>query len=214
MHAASGFFSKWNLNINYDKTKCLTFNKRGDKGKHVFKIKGNPLENVKSYKYLGITISSKNCSLQCTLNDLSVKANRALFSLKTNLNLLKMPIKLLLKIYDTMVVPILLYGAEVWAASGKFTPDKWDKTAIEKQHTSLLKQILGVNRSTQNIAIRAEFGRLPLLLNSHARVWNYIKYLRKKPDSFVKEAYKIDSDLDTKNAHFKEIELGIKQLIV
>ena len=29
-----------------------------------------------------------------------------------------------------IVVPILLYGAEVWAASGKFTPDKWEKTAV------------------------------------------------------------------------------------
>jgi len=179
LDAASSFFSKWNLNINYDKTKCMTFNKRGDKEKHILSINGNQLENVKSYKYLGITISSKNCSLLGTLNDLSVKANRALFSLKTNLSLMKMPINILLKLFDTMMVPILLYGAEVWAASGKFTPDKWDKTAIEKQHTSLLKQILGVNRSTQNIAIRAEFGRVPLLLNTHARVWNYIKYLRK-----------------------------------
>ena len=92
-------------------------------------------------------------------------------------------------------------------------PDKWDKTEIEKQHTSLLKQFLGLYRSTLNIAIRAEFGRLPLLLNSHARVWNYIKYLRKKTDSCVKEAYKIDNELDIKNAHFKEIEVGIKQLI-
>ena len=41
---------------------------------------------------------------------------------------MKMPIQLLLKIHDTMVVPILLYGAEEWVASGKFTPDKWDKT--------------------------------------------------------------------------------------
>ena len=128
LDAAADFFSKWNLNINYDKTKCITFNKRGDKGKHVFKINGNPLENVKSYKYLGIHISSKNCSLQWTLRDLSVKANRALFSLKTNLNLMKMPIQLLLKIYDTMVVPILLYGAGMWTASCKFIPAKCDKT--------------------------------------------------------------------------------------
>ena len=110
-----------------------------------------------------------------------------------------------------MVVPILLYGAEVWAASCKFTPDIWDKTETEKQHTSLLKQILGLNRSTPNISVRAEFGRLPLLLNAHVRVWNYIKQLRKKTDSCVKEAYKIDSDLDIKNSHFKEIEVGIKQ---
>ena len=157
---AADFFSKWNLNINYEKTKCITFNKRGDKGKHVFKINGNPLENFKSYKHLGIHISSKNCSLKWTLRDLSVKANRALFGLKPNLNLMKIPIKLLLKIYDTIVAPILLYGAEVWVASCKFG----DKTEIEKQNTSLFKQIFGLNRSTPNIAVRAEFGRLlPLL---------------------------------------------------
>ena len=62
LDAASDFFSKWNLDINYDKTKCITVNKRGDKG-NVFKIKGNLLENVKSYTYLEIYISSKNCSL-------------------------------------------------------------------------------------------------------------------------------------------------------
>ena len=127
LDAAVDFISKCNLNINYDKTKCITLNKRGDKGKHVFKINGNPIENVKSYKYLGIKISSKKCSLQRTLRDLSVKANRDLFSLKTNLNLMKMPIQLLLKIYDTMVVPILLYGAEMWVASGKFTPTSGTK---------------------------------------------------------------------------------------
>ena len=117
---------------------------------------------------------------------MSVKANRAIFSLKPNLNLMKMPIKLLLKIYETMVVPILLYGAELWAESCKFTPDKWDKTEIAKQHTFLLKQILSLNMSTRNIAVRAEFWRLPLLLNSHVRVGNYIKYLRKKTRSLCK----------------------------
>ena len=163
----------------------MSFNKRGDKEKNIFTIQGTPLENVKSYKYLGITISNKNCSLLGTLTNLSVKANRALFSLKTNLNLMKMPIKLLLKIFDTMIVPILLYGAEVWIPSGKFTPEKWDKTTIEKQHTSLLEQILGLNRSIQNNWVRAEFGRLPLLVNTHARVWNYIKYLKVLMTSFL-----------------------------
>ena len=212
--AASNFFAKWNLSINYGKTKCMSFNKRGDKEKHIFTIQGNPLENVKSYKYLGITISCKNCSLLGTLNNLSVKANRALFSLKTNLNLMKMPIKLLLKIFDTMIVPILLYGAEVWVPSGKFTPEKWDKTTIEKQHTSLLKQILGVNTSTQNNTVRAEFGRLPLLVYTHARVWNYIKYLKNKTDSYAKETYAIDLGMENKNSLFKDCKYGIKQLIV
>ena len=46
---------------------------------------------------------------------------------------MKMPIKLLLKIFDKMIVTLLRYGAEVWVPSDKFTPEKWDKTTIEKQ---------------------------------------------------------------------------------
>ena len=76
---------------------------------------------------------------------------------------------------DENADPILLYGAEMWVASGKFTPDKWDKTEIEKQHASLLIKNLGLNRSTPNIAVRAEFGRLPLLLNSHVGVMELYK---------------------------------------
>ena len=125
----------------------MTFNKKGGNDKNIFHININPLENFKSYKYLGITISNKNCSLKGTLLNLSVKANRALFSLKTNLNLMKMPVKLLLKLYDTMILPILLYGAEIWVPSGKYTFESWDKSPTEKEHLSLLNQILGVNRS-------------------------------------------------------------------
>ena len=144
------------------------------------------------------TISSKNCSLNRILEDLSVKASKALFSLKTNLNLMKMPIKLSIKIYDTMILPILLYGIEIWAPSGKFCLEKWDKTEIEKNHTSLLKQILGLNRCTQNDMVRAEFGRLPLLLRGHTSVWSYIKYLQRKDDqSLVKKAFQIDMGLES-----------------
>ena len=69
-------------------------------------------------------ISSKKCMLSKTLDHLSAKANKALSSLKSNLNLLMMLIKLLLKVYDTMILPILLYCIEVWAPSGKFCFEK------------------------------------------------------------------------------------------
>ena len=214
LNSASEFFEKWNLSINYDKTKCMTFNKKGGNDKNIFHINSNPLENVKSYKYLGITISNKNCSLKGTLLNLSVKANRALFSLKTNLNLMKMPVKLLLKLYDTMILPILLYGAEIWVPSGKYTFESWDKSPTEKEHLSLLKQILGVNRSVQNNMVRAEFGRLPLIYNAHVRAWQYIRYLRKKTqDTCVKMAYDTDCNLDAKFSTLKELEASVKIVI-
>ena len=181
---------------------------------HVFTVNNRSIDNVKSYKYLGITISSKNCSLNKTLNNLTVKANRALFSLKTNLNLLKMPIKLLLKIFDTMIEPILLYGAEIWVPAGKYTCDKWDKTEIEQQHTWLLKQTLGLNRSVPNNMVRAKFVRMPLIMNAHARVWNYIKYLKKKVEKpLVQKSYEIDSDPEVRDSLFRECDNRYRDII-
>ena len=126
---------------------------------------------------------------------------------------MKMPVGLVLKLFDTMIVPILLYGAEVWAATGKYLPEKWDRLAIEQEHTQLLKQILDLNRSVQNIVVRADFGRAPLLVEAHGRVWSYIRYLKGKTDSLVKNAYLADSDLDESSSVYKLYETGIKELI-
>ena len=43
-----------------------------------FSINNMVLENVKSMKYLGFTITSKNCSFLPTLEDLSIKVNLCL----------------------------------------------------------------------------------------------------------------------------------------
>ena len=50
-------------------------------------------------------------------------------------------------------------------------------------------------------------------MNTHARLWNYIKYLKNKPDSCAKETFQIDLGMDNKNYIFKVCELSIKQLI-
>ena len=214
LDAAESFFTKWNLDINCDKTKCMTFDKRGKIEKHAFTIKNCTIKNVNSFKYLGLTVSSKNCSFAKTISDLGTKASRALFGLKTNLNLLKMPIKLLLKLFDTMIAPILLYGTEVWLASGKFTFNNWDKTDIERVQTSLLKQYLGVNRSTQNNMIRSEFGRLPLIINAHNRVWNFTKYLNKKPtETLAKNAYDIDSSFNNEISLYQNCNKTYRDII-
>ena len=41
----------------------------------------DPIENVKKYKYLGITINAKNCSFNPTQIDLSCKATNALYAI-------------------------------------------------------------------------------------------------------------------------------------
>ena len=59
------------------KDKMHDIHKRYTKRKTIFTIDNYPIENVKKYKYLGITINAKKCSLNPTQIDLSCKATNA-----------------------------------------------------------------------------------------------------------------------------------------
>ena len=44
------------------------------------------------------------------MRDLSDKANRTIFSLNSRYKLNKLPFNIAFKLFDTMIIPILLYG--------------------------------------------------------------------------------------------------------
>ena len=95
----------------------------------------------------------------------------------------------MIKLFDTCISPILLYGSEVWAPYMNHNCTTWDTTQIEKTHTQFLKRLLGVNRSTTNILVRSELGRHSLQEKIVTRNINYIKYVENKgPHVLVKQA--------------------------
>jgi hypothetical protein len=157
------YCQKWKLKINIKKTKSMVFNRGNNLIKTSFYVGGSPIENVKSFKYLGFTISAKNCSFQNTIDDLSVKANRAIFAIKNKIKLSKLPIKLAIKIFNTQIVPILLYGSEVWGPYMDYDYDTWDHSKTERIHTQFLKNVLGCNFQTSNNMTRADTGCRPLI---------------------------------------------------
>ena len=53
LDAVAGYCSRWKLEINYKKTKCMTFSKGSQKESWIFNLGGHNLENVREYKYLG-----------------------------------------------------------------------------------------------------------------------------------------------------------------
>ena len=124
-----------------------------------------PLDDVKSMKYLGFTISANQCSFAPTLVGLSIKANRAIFALNNTIRLSTLPTKLALKLFYFQISPILLYGSEVWGpyVNQKYTD--WDTNNVERVHTQYLKRILGCNYSTSNNMIRGEVGSRPLIVD-------------------------------------------------
>ena len=214
LDALNEYCKKWKLKVNHNKTKCMTFSKGAIRNKTNFVLDSKNITNTKEYKYLGITINSRSCSFTPTLIDLSSKANKAIYSLTSKIPLKSAPIKTMLKLFDTCIVPILLYGSEVWAPFMNHDWVKWDATHIEKIHTQFLKRLLGVNRSTTNILTRSEMGRHSLQEKILARNINYIKYVESKdPLSLVKQAANYEKlHMEERNTFYSIIKQSQQEL--
>ena len=89
------------LEINENKTKTMVFNRGNKLIKTDFRLRGKALENVKTFKYLRFSISAKNCSFMPTIEELSIKANRAIYALNSKINISKLPIRLALNIFNS-----------------------------------------------------------------------------------------------------------------
>ena len=59
---------------------------------------------------------------------------------------LKLPTDIMLKLFDSCVAPILLYGCEVWGYE--------NTDIIEKVHTKFCKFIFGVSKCSHNMPIQ------------------------------------------------------------
>ena len=114
MDALQSFCDEFKLEVNYQKTKFMIFTKGNHTEKSTFKLKNPNIENVKEFKYLRVIISKKNCSFQPNLKELSKKGLKAVFALNSKIKLTRLPVKVVLNIFDAAILPILLYGSEIW----------------------------------------------------------------------------------------------------
>ena len=124
---------------------------------------------------------------------LSSKANKAIYALRAKLPFKTLPIKTLLKVFDTCIQPILLYGSELWEPYTNMDCNKWEGSKIERVHTQFLKRLLGVNTSTTNVMTRAELGRHSLQELITRRCIRYIAYVQGKDEEYLcKQAYRYE----------------------
>ena len=93
----------------------MVFSKGGRtaKDKFNFVINNSSVDYVTSYKYLGINISNTGKFASAEKN-LSLKASRALFSVKQSVFNNNVKPSVIFKIFDSLIKPIALYGSDVW----------------------------------------------------------------------------------------------------
>ena len=141
-----------------------------------FFVNNELLEIVDSFCYLGIKFT-RNGSLIEAISTLSDQALKALNGLYVIFSRVYMDVKTKLLLFDRMVLPILLYCAEVWGI--------YNIKDIEKIHIKFCKRILGLKSQTPNMAVLGELGRYPLLVMCKERVLKYFFKIMKDKESIM-----------------------------
>ena len=90
-----------------------------------------------NYKYLGLLFTS-NASFFSARKQVAEQAKRAMHSVLAQSRALNLPLDLQLKLFDHTVVPILLYGAEIWGHESHVVQ--------EKVHVEFLRKIANAKK--------------------------------------------------------------------
>ena len=157
------------LIVNLNKSKVLVFRKGGYLGRLEHWHYGDqPIEVVNSYKYLGYTLTTK-LSTEIPLSEFAGRAkNKVLTIFKTLYKLGKIESDIFFKLFDSQVLPMLIYASEVWGLASKDTLQ-----TIEKVHMFACKRMLGVTPRTPNTLVQGELNRYPLAIETQVRAIKY-----------------------------------------
>ena len=126
------------LKVNIMKTEVMLSSREDREELHVTSGAGRELNQVTSFKYLGSVISEEGgCDQEIRQR---IKAAWAKWRQVSGVILdKKMPLKLRVKVYKTIIRPVLLYGAETWALRRK------EEGILERTEMRMLRWILGVS---------------------------------------------------------------------
>ena len=149
------------LTVNTDKTKIMIFNKTGRLLRGNYYLKNEKIENVRSYKYLGL-IFTPSGEIKSALDDLRSRALKAYMGMRQKLGeIFSRHIEETTKIFDTLIKSILLYSSDFWGCL-KLPVNN----PIENLHMMFCKHLLGVHKSTTNDGVLLELGMLPLVFDA------------------------------------------------
>jgi hypothetical protein len=164
LDATETYCKQWELRVNTKKTKVIIFSKGKVRKVRNFSINGTLIERVPEFCYLG-TIFRYNGTFQATIKYNVDKARKALFSLFNKTAKVAMDIDTMIKLFDSMIAPILLYGCEIWGY------EKLD--LLEVFHRKFLRRLLQVHKRTANCMVYGELGRYEMKYVIWKRMANY-----------------------------------------
>ena len=117
------------------------------------------MEVVNSYKYLGISLTTK-LIFTYACEEQVCRGRKAVINILSKLYKLgNFSLDVFFKLFDALVQPIVLYGAEIWGVDNS-------SYVKVKLHLFAMKKMLGVGMRTPNDLINGELGRFPICINA------------------------------------------------
>ncbi|KAL4858979.1 LINE-1 retrotransposable element ORF2 protein [Chlorella vulgaris] len=179
MNKLDSYAAAWGLAINVQKTKMVVVHGQRRTATPPdaavpLTSSGATIEAVDEFRYLGIHFHG-SLAFATAATARAAAANRAMHAMRCRCAELGLQgAKLQMQMFNTMVLPVLSYGAEVWSpqliAAGS-------QCAATRVQTAFLRHLLGVRQSTPSLVLLAETGQRPLMARWAAqlgRFWNTV----------------------------------------
>jgi hypothetical protein len=103
------------LEVNADKTKYMVMSRDRNTGRgHSVKTDNSSIKRVQEFKYLETTLTDQN-SIQEEIKSILKLGNACYHSVQNLLSYRLLSKNLKIKIYRTIILPVVLYGCEAWS---------------------------------------------------------------------------------------------------
>jgi len=160
------------LKVNTRKSKVMIFNSRSEE--QPFKYNGESLESVDQFKYLGLLID-KSANMKYADQQISKCYMAATRSHNKHLDFgVSKRIDLTIKLHATYARSAGMYASQIWSTP-YIDPFSNASTYVESNHSSVMRFLLGVRRSTSRRSLLHEVGQMPFKFywfRSVIKFWN------------------------------------------
>ena len=172
LHGLNDYCKKWALKINVSKTKIVIFSRGKVRKYPKFTLGADEVEVADDYVYLGVTFNHYG-SFRKAISKQVTQARKAMFAVLEKSRILRLPVDIVCELFDKCVVPVLLYGVEVWGCE--------NRRDVEVFHRSFLRLLLKTFKFTPNCMLYGETGCTDMKTIIHQRIINFWAKLKFGP---------------------------------
>jgi hypothetical protein len=121
------------LIINRTKTKYMESSKNRTNGLSNIMLNRQPYEGISSFKYLGCMVAYNN-DVMVDIKEKIAAGNRCLHALDNILKAKYVAKKIKIRIYKTIIKPVIIYGSEVWTITDRIASIlmAWERKILRK----------------------------------------------------------------------------------